>query len=193
MKTYGYIRVSTAEQHLDRQIIALTERGVASANIFTDKQSGKNTARPGLKKLLAAVKRGDTVIVESFSRFSRSTRDLLELVDKLTAKGVEFVSLKEQIDTSTPAGKLMLTVFAGLYEFERETTLQRQAEGITAARLRGVQLGRPVKKPPANFVEVVRDWEHGKIMTKTALELTGLTESTFYRRHREFKSGKKKL
>jgi DNA invertase Pin-like site-specific DNA recombinase len=82
--------------------------------------------------------------------------------------------------------------FAALYEFERETTLQRQKEGISAAKSRGVRFGRPVKSPPANFVEVVREWEQGKIMTKTALELTGLSESTFYRRHREFKSGKKK-
>ena len=192
MARYGYIRVSTAEQHTDRQIIALSDLGLPSENIYTDKLSGKNTARPGLQKLLSKVKSGDTVIVESFSRFSRSTRDLLDLVDKLTAKKVEFISLKESIDTSTPAGKLMLTVFAGLNEFERETTLQRQREGIAAARLRGIKFGRPVKSPPANFADVVKRWESGKMRTKEALELTELTESTFYRRYREYKSNKRK-
>jgi len=191
MKTYGYSRVSTSEQHLDRQILALTERGIAPENIFTDKQSGKDTARPGLKKLLAAVRKGDAVIVESFSRFSRNTRDLLDLVEKLTAKGVEFISLKEQIDTSTPAGKLMLTMFAGLYQFERETTLQRQKEGISTAKARGVQFGRPIKKPPANFAETVKLWELEKITFKQALERTELKQATFYNRLREYRSKKR--
>jgi DNA invertase Pin-like site-specific DNA recombinase len=192
MVKIGYTRVSTAEQHLDRQTIALTEQGIAPENIYTDKLSGKNTARPGLQKLLTAVNRGDTVVVESFSRFSRNTRDLLELVDKLTAKGVEFISLKERFDTATPAGKLMLTVFAGLNEFERETTLQRQAEGIAAAKSRGVRFGRPIKKPPANFGEIVRLWECGKLTFSQALEETGLKQATFYRRLREFRGGSKK-
>jgi len=192
MVKIGYTRVSTAEQHLDRQTIALTEQGIAPENIYTDKLSGKNTARPGLQKLLATVNHGDCVVVESFSRFSRNTRDLLELVDKLTAKGVEFISLKERFDTATPAGKLMLTLFAGLNEFERETTLQRQAEGIAAAKSRGVRFGRPTKKPPVDFVKIVKQWESGKLMTKTVLELTGLTESTFYRRYREYKGNKRK-
>ena len=192
MVKIGYTRVSTAEQHLDRQTIALTEQGIAPENIYTDKLSGKNTVRPGLQKLLATVNHGDCVVVESFSRFSRNTRDLLELVDKLTAKGVEFISLKERFDTATPAGKLMLTLFAGLNEFERETTLQRQAEGIAAAKSRGVRFGRPTKKPPVDFVKIVKQWESGKLMTKTVLELTGLTESTFYRRYREYKGNKRK-
>jgi DNA invertase Pin-like site-specific DNA recombinase len=133
-----------------------------------------------LQKLLATVKRGDSVVVESFSRFSRNTRDLLELVEKLTAKEVEFISLKERIDTSTPAGKLMLTMFAGLNEFERETTLQRQSEGIAAARKRGVHLGRPPKRCPDNFAEVVKLWERGKIKFDEVLRLTGLKKTTFY-------------
>jgi DNA invertase Pin-like site-specific DNA recombinase len=192
MVKIGYTRVSTAEQHLDRQIIALTEQGIAPENIYTDKLSGKNTARPGLQKLLATVKWGDTVVVESFSRFSRNTRDLLELVEKLTVKGVEFISLKERIDTSTPAGKLMLTMFAGLNEFERETTLQRQSEGIRAARARGVVFGRPIKKPPTDFVEIVKQWEQGKLSIAEVLERTGLKQATFYRRYREYKGNKRK-
>ena len=190
MRKIGYVRVSTAEQHLDRQFAALSEVEIAPENIFTDKQSGKDTARPGLKKLLATVKRGDTVIVESFSRFSRNTRDLLDLIDKLTKKGVYFISQKESIDTTTPAGKLMLTMFAALYEFERETTLQRQAEGIKAARLRGVHLGRPPKRCPENFKETVRLWERGKIKFEEVLERTKLKKTTFYALLREHRAKK---
>jgi DNA invertase Pin-like site-specific DNA recombinase len=192
MKIYGYIRVSTADQCTDRQIIAMNELKIPPENIFMDKQSGKNTARPGLQKLLSTVKVGDTVIVESVSRFARNTKDLLDLIDKLTAKGVEFISQKEKIDTSTPTGKFMLTVFGAVAELERGYTLQRQREGIAAAKARGVRFGRPAKKPPANFAETVKLWERGKLMTKTALELTGLTESTFYRRYREYKTARKK-
>jgi DNA invertase Pin-like site-specific DNA recombinase len=170
----------------------MSNLNIPQNQVYIDKLSGKNTARPGLQKMMSTVKSGDTVIVESFSRFSRSTRDLLELVDKLTAKGVEFISLKERIDTSTPAGKLMLTVFAGLYEFERETTLQRQAEGIKAARLRGVHLGRPIKTPPANFAETVKLWERGKLCFDDALERTGLKQATFYNRLREYRGNQRK-
>jgi DNA invertase Pin-like site-specific DNA recombinase len=192
MSVYGYVRVSTAEQCEDRQIIAMNNLRIPHKNIYIDKQSGKNTARPGLQKLLSTIKRGDTVIVESVSRFARNTRDLLDLIEKLTAKGVEFVSQKESIDTSTPTGKFMLTVFGAVAELERGYILQRQAEGIAAAKLRGVKFGRPVKKPPENFAEIVRQWECGKLMTKTALALTGLTENTFYRRVRECKAVRQK-
>ena len=188
MNTYSYIRVSSIDQCEHRQVLAMEALNIPPENIFSDKMSGKNTARPGLQKLLATIKKGDTVIVESFSRFSRSTRDLLDLVDKLTAKGVEFISLKESIDTSTPAGKLMLTVFAGLNEFERMTTLQRQAEGIAAARKRGVHLGRPIKRCPDNFAETVKLWERGMLTFEQTLEQTGLKQATFYNRLREFRS-----
>ena len=192
MGNYGYIRVSTADQCEDRQVIAMAEFGIPQSDIYIDKQSGKDTARPGLKRLLAVVKSGDSVIVESVSRFARNTRDLLGLIDKLTAKGVEFISLKEHIDTSTPTEKFMLTVFGAVSELERDFILQRQAEGISAARKRGVRFGRPVKKPPADFTEVVRLWEQGKLMTKEAVKQSGLSESTFYRRVREYRGGKKK-
>ena len=133
MKTYGYIRVSTAEQHTDRQIIAMSELKIPQENIYIDKLSGKNTARPSLQKLLSKVKQGDTIIVESVSRFARNTRDLLDLIDKLTAKEVNFVSQKESIDTTTPTGKFMLTVFGAVAELARGYILQRQREGIAAA------------------------------------------------------------
>ena len=97
----------------------MSDLKIPSENIFMDKQSGKDTKRPQLKALMEIVQSGDTVIVESISRFARNTRDLLDLVDRLTAKGVEFVSQKERLDTSTPTGKFMLTVFGAVAELER--------------------------------------------------------------------------
>ena len=165
----------------------MTELGIPATRIFADKQSGKNIARPGLQKLLATVKRGDTVVVESVSRFARNTQDLLGMIDKLTAKGVDFVSQKEQIDTTTPTGKFMLIVFGAVAELERSYILQRQAEGIAAARKRGVRFGRPIKKPPQNFTTLVKQWERGKLPLEDILKQTDLKQATFYRRLRELR------
>ena len=186
MKMYGYIRVSSTDQNEDRQIIAMDELGILKENIYMDKLSGKNTARPGLQKLLATIKQGDIIYVESFSRFARNTRDLLELVERLSEMGVGFVSLKEKIDTGTPSGKFMLTVFAGIAELERAFILQRSREGIEAARKAGKHLGRPVKQAPDNFDVLVRDWECKLVpLSKVLSDCGGISESTFYRRRRE--------
>ena len=136
----GYIRVSTEEQNTARQEVLLRELGVDE--VFIDKASGKNADRPELTPMMNYVRRGDTVIVESISRFARNTRDLLDLVEQLTEKQVEFVSRKEAIDTTTPTGKFMLTVFAAVAELEREYILQRQREGIAIAKTKG-QVHRP--------------------------------------------------
>ena len=189
--TYFYARVSTFDQNLDRQIIAANECGVPPENVFTEKLSGKDTKRPVLQQLMAKVGSGDTVIVESISRFARNTRDLLDLVEKLNVKEVEFISLKENIDTTTPTGRFMLTVFGAMSEWERDIIKQRQSEGIMAARARGVQFGRPIKKPPANFAEIVKLWEHGKLPFAEVLQRTGLKQATFYNRLREFRSKKR--
>ena len=124
----GYIRISTTDQNIARQELLMEQLGVDE--VYIDRMSGKNTNRPELQRMMEYVRRGDTVIVESISRFARNTRDLLELVEKLSAKGVEFVSKKEAIDTTTPTGKFMLTVFGAVAELEREYILQRQREGI---------------------------------------------------------------
>ena len=192
MKEYAYIRVSSKDQQDGRQFIAMESRGIPPNRIFSEKQSGKDTRRPELQSLMTAVQKGDIIVVESISRFARNTRDLLGLVEKLTKKGVEFISLKEHIDTTTPTGRFTLTVFAAVAELEREYTLQRQAEGIAAAKARGVHLGRPIKKPPENFPEVVKEWERGKITFDEALKQTGLKQGTFYNRLREFRNNKKK-
>ena len=142
----GYIRVSTQEQNTIRQEVLMKSLGVDE--IYIDRMSGKNANRPELQKMMEYVRRGDTVIVESISRFARNTRDLLELVEKLSAKGVEFVSKKEAIDTTIPTGKFMLTVFGAVAELEREYILQRQREGIAIAKANGVYKGRKPIQPP---------------------------------------------
>ena len=187
MKIYGYVRVSSVDQNEDRQVIAMDAINIPKENIFMDKQSGKDTARPSLQRLLSVVESGDTIIVESVSRFARNTRDLLELIDKLTAKGVDFVSQKEHIDTTTPTGKFMLTVFGAVAELERGYILQRQAEGIAAAKRRGIKFGRPMLGVPDNFGELVRQWEKKQIPLKQILIQCGMGRSTFYQRVNEYK------
>ena len=191
MSDYFYARVSTLDQNLDRQLAAADVRGIPFKNVFTEKLSGKYTKRPNLGQLMMAVQPGDVVIVESISRFARNTRDLLDLVEKLSVKGVEFVSLKENIDTTTPTGKFMLTVFGAVAELERGYLLQRQAEGIAAARARGVRFGRPIISPPENFNSLVKQWERGKLPISEVMAQTGLKEATFYRRLREWRLAKK--
>jgi DNA invertase Pin-like site-specific DNA recombinase len=186
---YAYIRVSSLDQNEDRQLVAMTALGISPKRIFLDKLSGKDTKRPQLQRLMTIVKRGDTVIVESVSRMARNTRDLLDIVEQLTTKGVDFVSQKEKIDTKTPTGKFMLTVFGAVAELERGYIRQRQAEGIAAARLRGVHLGRPSKPLPDNFGELVTQWERKQIPLRKVLEQCGgICEATFYHRLAEHRS-----
>ena len=176
----GYIRVSTEEQNTARQEALLRELDVDE--VFIDKASGKNTDRPELTRMMEYVRRGDTVIVESISRFARNTRDLLDLVERLTEKHVEFVSRKEAIDTTTPTGKFMLTVFAAVAELEREYILQRQREGIAIAKEQGKYIGRKPMPLPDNFERVVARWRAGEITAAEAMRQTGLKANTFYRR-----------
>ena len=183
MHKYGYIRVSDDSQNIDRQLIIMNDQKIPKENIFIDKQSGKNLLRPGLHKLLSKAQKGDTIIVDSISRFARNTRDLLEMIDRLTIKGVEFISLKEHIDTTTPPGKFMLTVFGAVAELERGYILQRQAEGIAAAKKRGIHLGRPIKKIPDDFGELVEAWERKQIPLSLVLDRCGkICAATFYRK-----------
>ena len=175
----GYIRVSTQEQNTIRQEVLMEALGVDE--VYIDRMSGKNTNRPELQKMMEYVRKGDTVIVESISRFARNTRDLLELVEQLTAKGVEFVSKKEAIDTTTPTGKFMLTVFGAVAELEREYILQRQREGIAIAKEQGKYKGRkPIVSP--EFEQVTAKWRSGTITAAEAMRTLHMTKTTFYRR-----------
>lgn len=182
----GYVRVSTREQNTIRQDIIMKELGVE--RVFTDKASGKSrNARPELEAMLNFVREGDVVIVESFSRFARSTKDLLNLVEELEAKGVQFVSQKESVDTNTPQGKFMMTVFAALAELERESTLQRQKEGIAAAKEEGKYTGRkPIEIDTDLLKEVHTKWYKDEITTKHAIKTLGVSRNTFYRRMWEY-------
>ena len=178
----GYVRASTTDQNTARQEVLMESLGVDQ--IYIDRVSGKSTDRPELKRMMTFVREGDTVIVESISRFARNTRDLLELVERLTAKGVEFVSKKEAIDTTTPSGKFMLTIFGAVAELEREYILQRQREGIAIARKRGIYKGRkPIDRP--EFQQVVTLWRKGGITAMEAMKRLDLKSSTFYRKVRQ--------
>lgn len=172
-----YIRVSTREQNTARQE---TDREQFD-RVYIEKASGKSAERPQLKAMLDYVREGDVVEVESYSRIARNTQDLLNIVSKLTEKGVDFVSQKEKIDTSSPSGRLMLTIFAGLAQFERECLLERQAEGIATAKREG-RMGRPEIQPCGNFREIVRDWQAGKMTAVEAMKRAGLSKATFYRK-----------
>ena len=180
----GYIRISTTDQNTARQEVLMKELGVEQ--IYIDRMSGKNTNRPELKRMMSFVRQGDAVIVESISRFARNTRDLLDLVEQLSAKQVEFVSKKESIDTTTPTGKFMLTVFGAVAELEREYILQRQREGIAVAKENGVYKGRkPIVRP--EFENVVSIWKEGKITAVEAMKRLDMKSSTFYRKVKEVK------
>lgn len=180
----GYVRVSTEEQNTARQEIMLRELGVDE--LFVDRASGKNADRPELNRMMNFVRRGDTVIVESISRFARNTRDLLDLVERLTEKQVEFVSRKEAIDTTTPTGKFMLIVFAAVAELEREYILQRQREGIAIAKQQGKYRGRPPKAYP-DFERIAARWQKGEITAVQAMKQLGMSKTRFYERVKRLK------
>ena len=177
----GYIRVSTEEQNTARQSALMDARGIKKR--FEEKESGKNAEREQLQAMLAYVREGDTVVTESISRIARNTRDLLSIVEKLTDKGVEFVSLKESIDTTTPQGRFMLTVFGAMAELDRETILQRQKEGIAIAKAEGKYQGRkPIEIDQDEFKAICKSWRAGELTGVEAANRAGLKKNTFYRR-----------
>ena len=185
----GYIRVSTVEQNIARQEVIMKKLDVEK--IFIDKISGKNKERPMLKEMMDFVRSGDIVVVESISRFARNTRDLLELVDQLVAKGVQFVSMKEKIDTSTPSGKFMLTVFGAVAQLERDYILQRQKEGIAIAKANGKYQGRK-KIQYDRFDEIYEKWKNNEMTAIQAMKLLNYSKTTFYRRVKEMKENEEK-
>lgn len=180
----GYVRVSTEEQNEARQVKMMQELEVDK--IFIDKQTGKNTERPAFKEMMDFIRIGDVVIVESYSRLARNTKDLLNIVDELDSKGVRFISLKENVDTTTPQGKLIFSIFASLAEFERAQLLQRQAEGIAIAKADGKYKGRkPIEIDNDKFSVVVERWKKGEITARYAMQELNLKPNTFYRRVKE--------
>ena len=175
----GYIRVSTEEQNTARQEVLMEALGVD--RVFIDKMSGKNANRPALKSMLDFVREGDVVVVSEIARLARNTMDLLGIIDQLQSKGVAFESQKEKIDTETPTGKFMLTVFGAVAELERGYILSRQRDGIEAAKARGVYKGRPVRKVDvAVFERLYKDWKAGKITAVAAMKELGIKPNKFY-------------
>ena len=181
----AYLRVSTIDQKPERQIRLMEENNVDK--IFLDKCSGKNKERPELKAMLDFIREGDTLYIESFSRLARSTKDLLELVSEITeGKKVNLVSFKENIDTKTPAGKLMLTVIAAIYEFERECLLERQREGIAIAKELKKFKGRKKIDFPEQWEEIYKKYMSRELKVNEAMEILGLKRTTFYKLKKEY-------
>lgn len=180
----GYVRVSTIEQNMDRQVEVLQKYNISKW--FTDKASGKNTARTDLQKLRDYVREGDTVYVVDWSRLSRSVEDLLNLINEFNTKGVKLISLKEKFDTSTSMGKLMVTVIGAIYEFQRAYILEAQAEGIEIAKQEGKYKGRkPVEIENLNFI--CEQWIKGEITGTQAAQLMNVCRTTAYRKLSEYK------
>lgn len=185
---YGYVRVSTTHQDTARQEVLMNDLGVD--RMFIDKCTGKNTDRPEYQKMMEILKGGDVVVVESYSRMSRSTRDLLETVEKLGSMGVGFVSKKEGFDTSTPTGRMLLTVIAGLNQFEREVMLERQKESIAAmpvvnGKKVSSRTGRGFGRPKAEvdkvlLEELLEKQKAGEITVNQCCERLSIGRTTWY-------------
>jgi len=183
---YAYIRVSTAEQNEARQLEAMKKYDIPKENYFIEKISGKNTNRPELQRMLATVKDGDTIHVHDFSRLSRSVADLLKLVEELKDKGVHLVSNKENLDTSTPTGKLMLTMIGAINEFERMNTLERQREGIAIAVK--ADKYRQTDATDEQILAMMKKVDNGEIAVSTACKELGLkSRQSWYNRIKIYK------
>ena len=185
----GYVRVSTIDQNPARQEALLNEMGVEK--IFMDKSSGKDIDRTNFKKMMAFIRDGDELIIESFSRISRDLKDLLRIVEALEKKGVQLISAKESIDTRTPQGKLMLNIFDALSQFERETILERQREGIALAKAAGKYKGRKPIEVGDTFFHITKMWQNGQITLAEALKTTGLSKTTYFRKCKKYGIRKK--
>lgn len=180
----AYVRVSTVEQNEARQIEALKKFNIEKW--FTEKVSGKDTNRPELQNLLDFVREGDTVYIHDFSRLARSTKDLLEIVEELNAKGVHLVSNKENIDSSTPTGKLMLTMIGAIAEFERTNLLERQREGIAIAKENGAYKGRKAKDIDDNFIVGYNKYMKREITKKDFASMLNVSRPTLDKLIKEY-------
>ena len=197
---YGYIRVSTREQNEDRQLIALKEISVPEKNIFMDKQSGKDFERPMYRKLVRRLKKDDLLYIKSIDRLGRNYAEILEQWRILTKeKGIDIVVLDMPL-LDTRRGKdlmgtflsdIVLQVLSFVAENERTNIRQRQAEGIAAAKLRGVRFGREPKPLPENFHQMYQQWKNGKITGTAAAKACGMPLSTFRYRADIYEKAKK--
>ena len=195
-KSYGYVRVSSTDQNEDRQLIALTACGIPAKNIYTDKQSGKDFDRPQYKKLIKRLKNGDLLYLLSIDRLGRNYEEIQSQWRILTKEiGIDICVLDMPLlDTrngkdlmGTFIADLVLQILSFVAQSERENIRRRQAEGIAAAKAKGVKFGRPEKKTPEDFGETIKAWQRKKLSFAEVLERCNMSEATFYRRLREYK------
>jgi DNA invertase Pin-like site-specific DNA recombinase len=184
----GYVRVSTVEQNEARQIAALETHGIEKW--YIEKASAKDTNRPQLQAMLDYAREGDTIYVHDFSRLARSLSDLRDIVNNLDAHGILLVSNKENIDTGTPSGKLMLAMIGAINEFERDTILERQREGIALAKLQGKYKGRKKIGFPENWKAVYSRYKTRGMTGRSAMAELGLKPTTFYKLVKEYETQK---
>lgn len=196
MNIYGYVRVSARDQNEERQLIAIREVGVLQSNIYIDKQSGKNFERPAYKEMVRRLRTGDLLYVLSIDRLGRNYEEIQNQWRILTKEiGIDICVLDMPLlDTrngkdlmGTFIADLVLQILSFVAQSERENIRKRQAEGIAAAKARGVKFGRPEKHVPENFAALVNAWESKKLTTSQVLSACKMSESTFYRRLREFR------
>lgn len=202
MQIYGYVRVSSTDQNEQRQLLALQEKSVPNQNIFVDKQSGSDFLRPQYRRLVRRLREGDLLIIQSIDRLGRNYEEIQQQWRRLTKDiGVDIAVIDMPL-LDTRQGKdlmgtfiadLVLQILSFVAQSERESIRKRQAEGIAAARARGVRFGRPETPVPDDFPLLVRRWELGALRLTELLRLCGgISESTFYRRLRELRAAEKK-
>ncbi len=194
MSEYGYVRVSSTDQNEERQMAAMVKREIPEKNVFRDKQSGKDFERPQYKRMLKALKSGDTLYILSIDRLGRNYGEIQNQWCILTKKiGIDICVLDMPLLDTRQGKDLMGTFIADLVlqilsfaaQNERENIKKRQADGIAAAKTRGVKFGRPDISAPYDFADIVNGWEKGTITLKNVLKICGMSRSTFYRRRRE--------
>ena len=200
MQTYGYVRVSSTDQNEERQLLALHEQGLTKRQIFIDKQSGKDFDRPQYKRLVRRLRPGDLLYILSIDRLGRNYAEIQNQWRILTHEKAVDICVLDMPLLDTRQGKdlmgtfiadLVLQILSFVAQSERENIRERQAQGIAAARRRGVRFGRPERPVPENFPEIVCRWEQGEINFYEALSRCNVSESTFYRRLREYRRAKK--
>lgn len=195
-KIYGYIRVSTREQNIERQLISLTEAGVDRQNIYVDKQSGKDFQRPAYKKMLRRLKEDDLLVIKSIDRLGRSYQEIMEQWQQLTREKKVDIRILDMplLDTTktkdllgTFISEVVLQILSFVAENERDNIRQRQAEGIAAARARGVRFGRPLIPMPDNFSELYQSWEAQELSIQEFAAICNMSRSTIYGRIAEYR------
>jgi len=199
-KVYGYVRVSSVDQNEERQLVAMRETEVPQGNVYIDKQSGKDFERPQYKKLVKKLRQGDLLYILSIDRLGRNYEDIQKQWRFLTKDiGIDICVIDMPLlDTrngkdlmGTFIADLVLQILSFVAQSERDNIKKRQAQGIAAAKAKGVKFGRPESLLPDDFDKIIKDWDKGKLSTADALKLCNMSESTFYRRRREYNFTKK--